>query len=396
MAEHFDIAVVGGGLAGSVAALAAAKKGWSVAFIAPAPQMADRRTTALLSQSVAYLERLGVWQDVLADAAKLSTMRIIDGTNRLFRAPPVIFNASEIGLDTFGYNMPNQPLLKVLSAKLADHPGVTHLAVPLDQALTNDDGVSLTLTNGTTISAEAVIAADGRNSRTREAAGISVRTWTYRQSALVMNFTHRLDHANTSTEFHTEAGPFTQVPLPGRRSSLVWTMDPSQVDSVLNLPRAELNARAEARMASILGAIEIEDGFQAFAMSGLIAKRFGSGRTLLVGESAHAFPPIGAQGLNLGLRDVEKAIESLHQAGGPKTAESAAHAYDAARRIDVASRTFGVDLLNRTLLTSFLPAQLLRTGGLAALAAIPPLKILAMREGLNPGWRASHRIDAHP
>ena len=144
-------------------------------------------------------------------------------------------------------------------------------------------------------------------------------------------------------------------------------------------------------MASILGAVEVEDGFQSFPMSSLIAHRFGAGRTLLVGEAGHAFPPIGAQGLNLGLRDVEQAIAALAEAGGPVSAETAARRYDSQRRIDVSSRTFGVDLLNRALLTSFLPAQLLRAGGLAALDSIRPLKLLAMREGMTPGWRGAAR-----
>lgn len=391
MSHHFDLAVIGGGLAGSSAALAAAAAGWSVAFVAPAASTSDHRTTALLSESIAFLDRLGVWHDVAPQAAALSTMRILDGTRRLFRAPPVTFRSSEIGLSEFGYNIPNQPLLAALAAKVADTPSITRFRSPLADARTVETAVDLTLADGSTIAASALMAADGRKSVARDAAGIKVRTWSYPQSALVMNFSHRLDHQNTSTEFHTEAGPFTQVPLPGRRSSLVWAMDPGEIDGVQALPRTDLNARVEARMASILGAVEVEDGFQSFPMSSLIAHRFGAGRTLLVGEAGHAFPPIGAQGLNLGLRDIEQAIAALAEAGGPANAETAARRYDSQRRVDVSSRTFGVDLLNRALLTSFLPAQLLRAGGLAALDSIRPLKLLAMREGMTPGWRGAAR-----
>lgn len=391
MSDHFDIAVIGGGLAGSTAALAAAAAGWRVAFVAPEPPAADRRTTALLTESIALLDRLGVWRAVEPKAAALSTMRILDGTRRLFRAPPVTFRASEIGLSEFGYNIPNQPLLDSLAAKVAETATIARYPSPLAETRTGDSAVSLTLADGTVISADALIAADGRKSLARDAAGIKVRTWSYRQSALVMNFSHRLDHHDTSTEFHTEAGPFTQVPLPGRRSSLVWAMDPAEIDGVLALSREALNARVESRMASILGAVEVEDGFQSFPMSSLIADRFGAGRTLLVGEAGHAFPPIGAQGLNLGLRDVDQAIAAIAEAGGPARAETAARRYDSQRRLDVSSRTFGVDLLNRALLTSFLPAQLLRAGGLAALDAIRPLRLLAMREGMTPGWRGAAR-----
>ncbi len=203
----------------------------------------------------------------------------------------------------------------------------------------------------------------------------------------MLNFTHKLPHDNISTEFHTESGPFTQVPLPGNRSSLVWAMDPDEVPGVMKMERKDLNARVEERMSSILGAVEVEDGFQAWPMSSMIAQNFARSRTFLIGETAHAFPPIGAQGLNLSLRDVDMAISRIRDVGGPEKADAAALSYDRARRSDVSSRTFGVDLLNRTLLSSFLPAQMLRAGGLAVLDAVKPLKIFAMREGMTPGWR---------
>jgi 2-octaprenyl-6-methoxyphenol hydroxylase len=385
--EEFDIAVIGGGLAGSMAALAAAAEGWRVAFVAPPPPETDRRTTALMTESIALLTRLGVWDDVRPESAALSTMRILDGTKRLFRAPPVSFHASEIGLSAFGYNIPNAPLMKAVSARVDAVDSITRIPHALVDAVEADGSMRLTLEDGTVLAAHAVLAADGRKSKARDCAGIAVRNWSYRQTAMVMNFSHRLPHDNISTEFHTEAGPFTQVPLPGNRSSLVWAMDPDEVAGVMKLERGDLNVRVEARMASILGAVDVEDGFQAWPMSSMIAHNFARGRTFLIGETGHAFPPIGAQGLNLSLRDVEMAIGRIRDVGGPEKAEAAALSYDRARRADVASRTFGVDLLNRTLLTSFLPAQMLRTGGLAVLGSIKPLKQFAMREGMTPGWR---------
>lgn len=383
----FDIAVVGGGLAGSMAALAAAAEGWSVAFIAPTPPGPDRRTTALLSESIALLDRLGIWKMVETHSAALSTMRILDGTKRMFRSPPVSFQSSEIDLDAFGFNIPNAPLLAAARERIDQTAQITTFEALLADADDTETAVDLTLADGTRLSVSAVLAADGRNSRMREIAGIAARQWSYNQTALVLNFAHTRPHHNISTEFHTEEGPFTQVPLPGNRSSLVWSMDPARIEEVLALTRAELNSRVETRMSSLLGQVEVEDGFQSYPMSSLIARSFAKGRILLIGEAAHAFPPIGAQGLNLGIRDVEQAISCISQAGGPENSKAAALSFDQRRRMDVSSRTFGVDLLNRTLLTSFLPAQLLRAGGLAALEAIKPLKLLAMKEGMTPGWR---------
>lgn len=387
MQLHYDIAVVGGGLAGAVAALAAAAEGWRVAFIAPPPPRQDGRTTALLSQSIDLLERLGVWDQVEAVSAPLRTMRILDGTSRLFRAPPVSFHASEIDLDAFGYNIPNEPLFEALHAATSVSQAIERFHSPLASAAQGEADITLNLEDGTQLTARAALAADGRNSALREAIGIRVKTWSYPQSALVMNFSHRLNHGDISTEFHTEQGPFTQVPLPGKRSSLVWAIKPDQVDRYLAMERADLNQEVEQRMRSILGAIEVENGIQAWPLSSLIATSFGTGRTMLVGETGHAFPPIGAQGLNLGLRDIMQAIDALKAAGGPDGALRAVGDYNRKRRIDVTSRTAGVDLLNRALLSSFLPMQALRAGGLAALSAIPPLRNLAMREGMTPGWR---------
>lgn len=389
MQAHYDIAVVGGGLAGTVASLAAAAEGWRVAFIAPKPPRQDGRTTALLSESLDLLSSLGVWDMVRPSSAPLRTMRILDGTSRLFRAPPVSFHSSEIDLDAFGYNIPNQPLFDTLHAAAASESRIGRFEASLTTAENIEEEILLYLDDGTEIRAAAALAADGRNSTLREAMGIRVKTWSYPQSALVMNFSHRFGHGDVSTEFHTEQGPFTQVPLPGNRSSLVWAVKPDQVDDILALPRKQLNAEVERRMQSILGAVEVENEPQAWPLSSLIATRFGAGRTMLVGETGHAFPPIGAQGLNLGLRDIRQAIDALREAGGPEQAPRAVESYNRKRRIDVTSRTAGVDLLNRALLSSFLPMQALRAGGLAALSSIPPLRLLAMREGMTPGWRKS-------
>ncbi|WP_207211421.1 FAD-dependent monooxygenase, partial [Rhodoplanes serenus] len=125
----------------------------------------------------------------------------------------------------------------------------------------------------------------------------------------VLNFGHELPHQDVSTEFHTEAGPFTQVPLPGNRSSLVWVQKPRDAEVTLKLAPNVLSRTIEDRLQSILGKVTAEGIPQSFPLSGMAARRFGKGRTMLVGEAAHAFPPIGAQGLNLSLRDVMTLVE---------------------------------------------------------------------------------------
>lgn len=382
--EHVEIAVVGAGLAGSLTALALARTGRTVALVAPDAAPADGRTTALMDHSLQFLRKLDLWHALADHAAPLASMRIIDGTDRLLRAPTVTFRSAEIGLPAFGYNIPNAPFLALLEAEIEKQPTLRRLRTTLER-IECDAMASLFLADGTTLSADLVIGADGRNSRVRDAAGIETRRWSYPQSAIVLNFAHRIGHENISTEFHTADGPFTQVPLPGDRSSLVWVRKPDEAAATLALPLDALSQQVEQRMQSMLGAVAVavDTPPQSFPLSGMKAAAFGKGRAILIGEAAHAFPPIGAQGLNLSLRDI-MAIEMLLAENGA-IPEDIGDRYDRRRRADIVSRTIGVDFLNRSLLSDFLPVQMLRASGLQAFASFAPLRNLMMREGLAPG-----------
>jgi 2-octaprenyl-6-methoxyphenol hydroxylase len=373
------IAVVGGGPVGLTAALALADAGRDVTLIAPIEPPPDQRTAALLVGSVALLERLGVWAELQAMAAPLRRIRIADGTRRLLRAPEVTFDAGEIGLPAFGYNVANADLVAALERAVAKR-GVIRKNALADSAIVKGN-VTIRLSTGQSVTAGLVVAADGRRSRMRDAAGIEVDTWSYDQAALVCNVRHTLPHRDTSTEFHTEHGPFTLVPLAGNRSSLVWVDRPQESSRRLALPDDAIAAEIEERSASILGAVVVEGSRQVFPLSGMTARRFAASRVAVVGEAAHLFPPIGAQGLNLGLRDVAALVDVVGEAPDPGDAGHLV-AYDRARRAEVLSRTVAVDALNRTLLTDFLPVQALRGFGLFLLDRIPALRHAAMRQGL--------------
>jgi 2-octaprenyl-6-methoxyphenol hydroxylase len=392
--QHFEIAVVGGGLAGSVAALALARAGRKVAMIAPSSEKTDERTTALMDHSIRFLERLGVWEDIAPSAAPLSVMQIVDGTKRLLRAPTAQFRAQGVGLYAFGYNIPNRALSETLDAAVAAERNITNVAQTVETFDFSAERVMLTLPDGTIASADFVVGADGRQSKARETAGIGVRRWSYPQSAVVLNFAHSLPHGNVSTEVHTESGPFTQVPLPGLRSSLVWVVKPDEARRLVELPTEELSRLVEDRMQSMLGKVKVEGKAQAWPLSSLMAERFGKGRLALIGEAAHAFPPIGAQGLNLSLRDIIALSDLLAATGDRPVPADAGDRFNRRRGPDILSRTVGVDLLNRSLLSDFLPVQMLRAAGLHILTYAPPLRNLLMREGIEPGRGLRAVVDA--
>jgi 2-octaprenyl-6-methoxyphenol hydroxylase len=232
-----------------------------------------------------------------------------------------------------------------------------------------------------------VIGADGRKSMCRDAAGIGIETRSYPQSALTLAFTHTRPHRDTSTEFHTASGPFTLVPLPGNRSSLVWVLDPGEAEMIDALSDEALSLKLERRSQSILGKITVEPSRGLFPLTMSRAKQFAANRIALVGEAAHVLPPIGAQGLNLGLRDAAAIGEIVIEASRRNEdvgCDNVLNDYDRVRRADVGSRALAVDLLNRSLLSDFLPVQSARGLGLYMLDRIGPLRRAVMREGTAP------------
>ncbi|MGF9691433.1 UbiH/UbiF family hydroxylase [Rhizobium sp. 0TCS1.26] len=383
--HDIEIAVVGEGLAGSIAALALARAGRKVALVAPNQPRRDERTTALMDQSIRFVDSLGIWDKIAPASAALSTMQILDGTSRLFRAPPAQFRAADVGLTAFGYNIPNRALLSVLSEAISGEANISRIEGSVERLDLSGDRPNLILATGETLTADFVVGADGRNSRIREQAGIGLRRWSYPQTAVVLNFSHSQPHGNVSTEFHTETGPATQVPLPGMRSSLVWVVSPEEASRLLSLDTAGLSRAVETRLQSMLGKVTVEDGPESWPLSSLMAERFGKGRVALVGEAAHAFPPIGAQGLNLSLRDVMELADLLQTSGGQPIAADAGDRFNRKRRPDIMTRTAGVDLLNRSLLSDFLPVQVARAAGLHLLTSVGPLRNILMREGIEPG-----------
>ena len=381
IAASHDCVVVGAGPAGLAAALALRHAGFDAVCAGPAPDpdRPDRRTTALLQGSVRFLDGLGLWTRFSGEAAPLSGLRLVDRTGRLLRAPDMVFDAGEIGESAFGYNIPNTRIV----AALMDALGSAFVATSGVTAIESVAGATrLTLADGRRLDAKLVVGADGRNSLCRASANIPIRELRYDQTATVCNFAHSRSHDGVCTEFHYAQGPFTVVPLAPGWSSLIWVDRPAEAAKLAAMSAAEFAQAIAARLGGLLGEITETGPRNAFPLSGLVARRLTGERLALVGEAAHVMPPIGAQGLNLGFRDVADLVACAARARQDPGAPDVLAAYEIARRGDVLLRMAAADLLNRTLVSGLLPLQFARGAALMSLSLFAPLRRAAMRQGM--------------
>ncbi|MGH6847475.1 MAG: FAD-dependent monooxygenase [Methylocella sp.] len=385
-----DVLVAGAGAAGLSAALALAQAGFSVVCVGHVDIRATGRTVALFEASLRFYKALGVWPHFRGKTAPLARIAMIDATGARLPVPSVSFAASEIGLAAFGENIENNVLVEGLAEIAAGSKNLVLHEGMIGNISFGEDVVQATLANGQRVTAKLVAAADGRMSPARTKAGIGTRTWTYPQSAFTALLSHAKPHRNISTEFHTRSGPCTLVPLRGvenkpNRSSLVWLMSPEAAERRRALSNSEVAQEIEDQVDSLLGKIEIDGPGGFFPMVGMSANRLIGHRIALIGEAAHIFPPLAAQGLNLSLRDsaalagvLEDARGLGHDIGSTQTLKT----YATARRSDIFLRTNGIDILNRSLLSNLLPVDLLRGAGLFAFSMIGPLRRALMREGV--------------
>ncbi len=393
-AESLDaqIAVVGAGPTGLAAALALATSGCRTILIDRSPPPgapADNRTTALLGGSIDLLRNLGVWQSCLVHGAPLRRIRIADATGRLPRAPTVNFHAGEVGREAFGYNVPNVRLIAALRERAEACALLTTIIGDGVSAIELEDASArLMLADRPSVRVQLVVGADGRGSLCRDAAGIRSSERRYDQSAIACNIEHSAAHDGVSTELHRDCGPLTLVPLPSPvASGLVWVDRPREAERLAGLDESAFAEELERHISAYAGRVTHVGPRSVFPLVHMVADPIATNRTALVGEAAHVLPPIGAQGLNLGFRDVAALADIAGASaaiGEDLGGERTLRAYIRTRRSDVMTRSFAVDLINRSLLTDFLPAQFARTIGLQVLDAVPFLRRAAIRAGLGP------------
>jgi 2-octaprenyl-6-methoxyphenol hydroxylase len=379
-----DVLVVGGGLVGLSLGIGLAQGGLDVAVVdrePPASQTLpafDGRVSAIAHASRRALEALGIWRH-LAAAEPILDIRVTDGNSPLF----VHYDHREIGAEPFGHMVENRHLRLALQSAVAKTSGL-HLLAPATVARLEraPAAVEAHLTDGSRIRAALVVGAEGRNSPTREAAGIRTTTWSYGQAGIVCTVRHEKPHQGVAQERFLPVGPFAILPMSGNRSSLVWTEREDLAPVLLALPEAEFLAELTARFGDYLGRLEVEGPRWSYPLSFLHAERYVDHRLALAGDAAHGIHPISGQGLNLGLRDVATLVEILvgqARLGLDIGDPLALDAYERWRRVDSFVLGAITDGLNRLFSNDIAPIRLVRDLGLGIVEQLPPLKRVFMR-----------------
>ena len=396
MQESCDILISGGGIAGLTAAAAFGSAGFRVICVDPAPPVTERdvdgsdmRTTAFLQPAQVLLENCGLWARLADHAAPLQIMRIVDAGGAM-PEPRVVrdFNAADLSDKPFGWNLPNWLLRREMVARLAELPNVDFRPGTATTSLfTRTAEARVGLSDGSRVTCKLVLAADGRNSPMREAAGIGVKTTRYGQKALAFAVTHPIAHQNVSTEIHRSGGPFTLVPLPdweGQPSSAVVWMErgPRAVELLAMQPEAFEAAMTE-RSCGLFGPLKLASRRTIWPIISQSAERLTGERVALMAEAAHVVPPIGAQGLNMSLGDLRTLLE-LAQARPEDLGDAQMlAAYHKARHAEIELRVKGIDLLNRASMVEARPLRDARAMGLNALYSLAPVRRTLMQMGLG-------------
>jgi 2-octaprenyl-6-methoxyphenol hydroxylase len=352
--ENYDLIIVGGGPVGLTQALALTRfqHGLRVALVDRRPFTVpdDRRAFALSAGVRRVLETLGVWSAIAGEAEPIRAMKITDsGQGDLSRPVFLTFEGDVAPGEPYAHMAPNRVLTRVLLEAVAPR---VELVAPAEIADWSAGPASarLGLADGRALTAPLIIAADGAQSALRGRAGISVVAHDYRQAGIVTTIAHELPHQGVAYEHFLPAGPFASLPLPGNRSSLVWTERPEAAARLKALPLDEAARLIEAAMGSSLGRINVEEGLQSFPLRLQLARRCIGPRLALIGDAAHVIHPLAGQGLNLGLKDVaalaETVVDALRLGLDPGAPEALAR-YQRWRRFDTALMAAATDNLNR-------------------------------------------------
>ena len=402
-ANSFDVLIVGGGPVGLTLALALVQsaRGIRVGLVDRRPLSVprDARASAIAAGVRRVFEALGVWPKMAAAAQAITAMRITDsGEGDISRPLFLTFDGDIAPGEAFAHMVPNAVSGQVLLDAVADR--ITVIAPAIITGYSADtDAARLVLDDGRILTAPLLVAADGGQSALRGMAGIGVIAHDYGQTGLVTTIAHELPHDGVAYEHFRPAGPFASLPLPGNRSSLVWTERSDAAPRFLAMEATELAGEIEAVMGSTLGAVTVEEKLMGFPLKLQLARDFVAPRLALVGDAAHVVHPIAGQGLNLGLKDVaalaEAAVDAI-RLGLDHGGDDVLARYQGWRRLDTASMAAMTDGLNRLFSNDVAPVRALRDFGLGLVDRAGPIKSALIRTASGVGGSGPRLLSGLP
>jgi 2-octaprenyl-6-methoxyphenol hydroxylase len=391
MSTEPHVVIVGGGLNGPALALALAQGGFRATVVDALPLPArrdpgfDGRAYALALASQRLLAAIGVWPALRGEAQPILEVVASDGRAGEGPAPFFLhFDAGEIEEGPMGFMVEDRFLRRALLDAMAAEPAITHLA-GADAAAQEvlPGGAALTLASGERIEAALIVGADGRQSGVARRAGIRRMQWDYGQDALVCAIEHALPHGGVAHQFFMPPGPLAILPLPGNRSSIVWSERRETARALSAMDEAGYLAALRPRFGDFRGEIALAGERFRYPLGLSLAQALIAPRVALVGDAGHGIHPIAGQGLNLGLRDVGALAEVLTLArrrGEDPGAADVLARFQRWRRFDTAALALATDTFNR-LFSNDNP--LLRAGrdlGMGLVNAVPSLRRAFLRE----------------
>lgn len=315
MIKH-DVIVVGAGVVGLSSALMCARQGFNVAIVeahSPKPWQKDKpdlRVYALALDNQQLLDRLGVWTEIQSKRiTPYTTMTVFDEVH----SQPLQFKASDLGRSELGYIIENNLLVDTLWQKVQQEKNITTYCPDKIASLHNQENdVMVGLQSGCLLSAQIVLGADGALSKVRSLLDIKTDTHDYHQQGIVAYVKTELTHQNTAWQRFLSTGPLAFLPISEKLCSIVWTLPSERAEELMHVSPEMFCISLDSAFAGILGKTELMSERASFPLKRQLAKTMLHGRTLLLGDAAHAVHPLAGQGVNLGLRDVvalEKSFE---------------------------------------------------------------------------------------
>jgi 2-octaprenyl-6-methoxyphenol hydroxylase len=380
-----DVAIVGGGMVGQTLALALAGAGVEVTVLERAPPETalaptfDGRASAIAAGSARLLEGISTWDALRPHAQPILDIRVSDGESLLF----LHYDHRELAAgEPFGHLIENRHIRFSLNAAMRAAGVRTRAPVEVRSIGSDEFGATVTLADGGCVRARLLVGADGARSFVRTQAGIRGRGWDYPQAGIVLTVQHERDHEGVAHERFLPSGPFAILPLPGRRSSLVWTERRDLAAQIVALDEARFAEELRHRFGDFLGEVEPTGPRWTYPLAFHRADSYVAQRIALAGDAAHMLHPLAGQGLNLGLRDAAALAEVIVDArrlGLDFGSADQLARYEKWRRLDAVALIAVTDGLNRLFSNDVAPIRVGRDLGLALVNLLPPLKKMFVR-----------------